>query len=514
MYKRIAIIIYLITISFIYGFSQNHIDALRYSQQFYSTSAKSDAMGNSLSAVGADFSAFMINPAGIAIYKTNQMSFTPNLIISKTTSSFSGVEAKDGRVGFNFSSAGYVAVHENDGILKSVNLGISYNSFNDFRQRLYAYADNQQSSFLDYAVYNANNNRYSDFREDLAYNTYLLEYDEDGYYSWVTEFGKYGNSQAKSIDTNGGGGEFSFTIGFNINDILYLGGTIGLTSINYSSTSVLNESGFENLWVPDNDNPGDSIQVNPSSLKYTEVLETDGSGINAKFGFILQPVKFFRLGASIHSSTAYDFTDYYSTYMNSVFPIPDENGAYEYNAEAENIFDWRLTTPFRANVGIAFILDAYKIGNYYTTPITLSVDYEYVDYTRAFLRDVEGGDYSFYTENSNIANLFQETHNIRAGVEFNFGVIKVRGGYSIYSNPYAEYDYFTNPRVTYSGGIGFADQLYNLDLSYSYSTQDETLYLYDANNVFPNDPIGNIAEPQANLTNSKHFFKITFGVRL
>ena len=513
MYKYTYILIALFVFSIFSANSQNHIEALRYSQQFYSSTAKSEAMGNSLSAVGADFSAFMINPAGIAIFKQNQIAFTPNLIIGKSTSNFSGNEEKDGRVGFNFSNAGYVSVHKTSGIIKSFNLGISYNNFNDFRQRTYVSANNQQSSFLDYVVYNANNDRYNDYREDLAYETYLLDVDEnDEYYSRVTDYAKYGNSQHKSISTKGGGGEFSFTLGFNINDILYLGGTVGLTSINYSSVSILSENSYTDLWF--HTSPTDSTLVNPNSMKYTQELKTDGSGINAKFGFLFQPVKFLRFGGAIHSSTAYDFTDYYKASMHSDFPVPDQDGILEYDSDAENGFEWRLRTPLRANAGLAIILDAYEIGKYFTVPMTFSVDYEYVDYSRAFLRDVDGGDYSFNVENSNVNNLLKETHNIRTGAEINFGFIKVRGGYSVYSNPCSNKDLFSDAKMTYSGGLGFANKTSYVDLSYSFSPTNETLNLYGASDVFPNDPMGNLVEPKASLINSKQFFKITLGLRL
>lgn len=515
MYKHTILIIYFLVLATVLTYSQNHIEALRYSQQFYSSSAKSEAMGNSLSAVGADFSAYNTNPAGIAIFKGKQFAFTPNFIVSNTTSNFSNNENKDGRIGFNFSNAGYVLVHKTNGILKSFNLGIAYNSFNDFRERSYVTASNQQASLLDYLTYNANNDRYNDFREDLAYETYLLEFDNDNdeYYNRVTDYGKYGNSQTKSISTKGGGGEFSFTLGFNINDILYLGGTIGLTSINYTMNSTYSEAGFEDLWFLTS--PTDSTLVNPNSFKYKETLETEGSGINAKFGFIFQPIKMLRFGGAIHSGTAYDFKDYYKASMHSDFPTPDENDNYDYDAEAENVFDWRLTTPFRANAGIAIILDAYKIGNYYTTPMTFSFDYEYVDYRRAFLRDVEGGDYSFSDENNNIESFYSEVHNLRAGAEFNFGFIKLRGGYAIYSNPLQKSDIFSNAKMIYSGGIGFAKNAFYVDASYSYSPTTQVLNLYGAADVFPNNPMGGIMEePKASLSNTKQFFKLTFGFRL
>lgn len=515
MYKKIILTLSFFAFSTIAIFSQNHIEALRYSQQFYSGSAKSEAMGNSLSAVGADFSSFITNPAGIAIYKSNHFSFTPNFIVNTTRGTLSGNTKKDGKIGFNFSNAGYVSVHEFNGILKSFTIGISYNSFNDFRQKISLSAENQNQSYLDYLVYNANNNRYNDLREGVAYDAWLLDKDDEGYYSWVTEKKKYGNSQRKTISTKGGSGEFTFALGFNINDILYLGGSVGLTSINYSYSSTLTEENYIALYHPDDNNPGDSIQVNPDKLNFTEDLITDGSGVNAKFGFIFQPIKMLRFGASVHSSTAYDIEENYMTSMKSKFPIADDDGNFGYDVYSEtNVFAYRLNTPIRANAGIAIILDAYKIGNYYTTPMILSADYEYVDYSTSNLRAASNDSYSFDNEVENIKSFYRETHNFRAGAEFNFGVMKIRTGFSLYSSPFKNEDMFKNAKTTFSSGIGFANDNSFIDLSYSYSPNFETVNLYNATDIYPSNPIGNLKEPKANIYSSKQFFKVTLGLKL
>jgi len=513
MYKKIILTLSFFALSIIIAFSQNHIEALRYSQQFYSGSAKSEAMGNSLSAVGADFSSIITNPAGIAIYKSTQFAFTPNFIINKTQGTFSGNMTKEHAIGFNFSNAGYVAVYEFNGTVKSFNIGIAYNNTNDFRQRLDVNAKNQNQSFLDYIVYNAKSEqkRYSDFREDLAYETYLLESDDDGYYSWVTHKGKYGNSQRKTINTKGGSGEFSFSVGFNINDILYLGGTVGLNSINYTYESSLKEADYLELYKVTGT---DSVQVNNDELEYTETLNTDGSGINAKFGFLFQPVKFLRFGGAIHSSTAYNIEEYYRASMKSKFPTIDDNGNDNYEFSAKNAFAYRLSTPLRANLGVAVILEAYEIGKFFTTPMILSADYEYVDYSKAYLRPEGSGNENFDDENKNTQSFYKETHNFRAGAEFNFGIVKIRTGASLYSNPYSNESMFKNAKLTYSGGLGFASKHSYVDLSYSYSPTMETLNLYNATDIYPNDPIGNIPEPKASIFNSKQFFKITLGLRM
>ena len=520
MYKKIITTISVFIFGMITVYSQNHIEALRYSQQFYSSTAKSEAMGNSLSAVGADFSALMINPAGIAVYKSNQIAFTPNFIVSNTEGTLSESILNDGRIGFNLSNAAYVSVLETNGTIKSFNFGIAYNSHNDFRNRTYVSADNQRGSILDFMIYNENIERPSEFREDLAFfDTYLYNQDliTGEYWSFVTDDGTYGLTQRKEIHTNGGAGEFSFTMGANINDMLYLGGTVGFSSINYKYESTYTETNFPEIKAESASIPGDSILVNPNRIEFDETLYTEGSGINAKFGMIFQPLKILRIGAAIHTSTFYDFTDEYFTSMYVRYPVADVDGEFEYTPSSDKkVFEWRLKTPFRANAGVALILDSYKIGNFFTVPMILSLDYEYVDYASTQLRSSFYDDYSydFTSENNNIITMFKETHNIRAGAEFNFGFMKVRGGYALYSSPYVIDAGFDNAKSIYSGGFGFASEHSFVDFSYSFAPSTEVLNLYNATDIYPNDPIGGIDEPQANLNITKQFFKITLGLRL
>ena len=502
--------------SFSYSFAQNHIDALRYSQQFYSATAKSDAMGNSLSALGADMSAFSINPAGIAVFKSAQFTVTPNFIINNSKINFSGSSRNENKYGFTFSNIAYAGVIQKNGLFKTVNFGFAYNSYNDYRKHITASRDNSDGSILDYFVYNANSDRYSAFREDLAWRGWLINYDDAAgeYWSYVTDDKQYGESQRNEIVTKGGAGEFVLTAGGNIADKLFLGASIGFTSINYTEESVYSESNFPAVYAPDDNNPGDSIQVNPNRLDYKQTLLSEGSGINGKFGFIYQPFKFLRIGGAIHTSTGYKISDDYQTSMYVDYPVADDNGYYNYEPDTANLFVWRLQTPFRANFGTAFILDSYPVGKFFTVPMTFTVDYEYVDYSRAKMKPDYYSDYSFDNENYTINDLFKPTHSIRAGAEFNFGFMKIRGGYALYTSPYKSDINFTDgAKSIYSGGIGFAGEHSFIDFSYSYAKSSEILNMYGAGNIFPYDPMGDKTEPTAVVNNSKQFIKVTFGLR-
>ncbi|NPA67805.1 MAG: hypothetical protein GXO50_04260 [Chlorobi bacterium] len=508
---------YIITVAFLlfsyFSFAQNHLDALRYGRQFYSGTAKSDAMANSLSALGADMSSLVVNPAGIAVFKKDVFAFTPNFIINNTESVFLNNERKESKYGFNFSNIGYVWVVQKDGLFKNLNFGITYNSFNDYRSRVVASGDNPNGSILDYFVYNSNSDRYSVFREDLAWRAWLINYDETAgeYWSYVTDDGTYGENQRYEEETKGGGGEFTFSAGGNIGNKLYIGMSLGLTTVNYTEESVYSEYNFPVIYAEDADNPGDSIQVNPNRLDYRQYLYSEGTGINGKFGFIYQPFEFLRIGAAVHTSTGYDFDDEYMTSMYVDYPVADSNGYYDYEPDTSNVFSWSLQTPFRANLGLAFIAGSHKIGKFYTVPATFTLDYEYVDYSRA---ELKSDYYSFDAENYATYDLMQASHSIRAGAEFNFGFMKIRGGYAVYTSPYKkDTGFFDNAKSIYSGGIGFANEHSFVDISYSYASSSETLNMYGAANVFPYDPMGDKTEPTADVDNAKQFIKVTLGVR-
>ena len=72
------IIFMLVLISF-NTYAQKAEDGLRYSQSNYFSSARSASMAGAFGALGGDFSSIRINPAGLGIYRHNEISFTQAL---------------------------------------------------------------------------------------------------------------------------------------------------------------------------------------------------------------------------------------------------------------------------------------------------------------------------------------------------------------------------------------------------------------------------------------------------
>jgi hypothetical protein len=205
--------------------------------------------------------------------------------------------------------------------------------------------------------------------------------------------------------------------------------------------------------------------------------------------------------------------DTYKTEMESEFFTADNNGDYNYFWDSDpNDYEWRVRTPFRATAGMAFVLDSYNIGGFYTFPMTLSADYEYVDYSRAKLA---ADDYSFVNENEQIALQYQATQNFRAGAEIRFGFFSLRGGYQIYGSPYKGDSFMTNASTGYTAGFGFSGKHVFLDIAYTLMQKESKYNLYEAQDNYPLDPIGTVygAEPVADLKQNIVFANLTFGVR-
>ena len=71
---------------------------------------------------------------------------------------------------------------------------------------------------MDHVASNANIGNWSDFYEELAWNTDLLLYDENNDVYWHDiEEGGYGQSQQKSISRQGSLDEYSIGMGLNFN---------------------------------------------------------------------------------------------------------------------------------------------------------------------------------------------------------------------------------------------------------------------------------------------------------
>ena len=127
---------------------------------------------------------------------------------------------------------------------------------------------------------------------------------------------------------------------------------------------------------------------------------------------------------------------------------------------------YNLNTPLRTSGSIAFIFGNRGL---------ISADYEYEDYTAARF---SSNNFSFNDVNKAISNSYTATHNIRVGTEWRFNIFSVRGGFNYSTSPY-NYKINDGEKIGFSGGVGFRQGPFFMDLAYVYSRIWEDYYLYN-----------------------------------
>lgn len=459
--KKLTLILGIIILLFISGYGQNDIDAIRYSQITFGGTARFSSMAGSMGALGGDISTLSFNPAGIAIFRKTEFSITPSIFTQRTSSTFNTTNSTDRKLNFNFGNIGFATTfnlgEKNNTGWESLNFGFGYNRTNSFHNRISVEGNNKTSSLLDTYVAEANGHTSADFElfsTDLAWKTYLFNPASDSiHYSHGIK--NYGELQTKSIETKGSMGETDISFGGNYKSKVYIGGTIGLVNVQYTEDSEYQEIDEK-----------DTIN-NFKSFSFLQNLSTSGSGVNFKFGMIIKPTEWLRIGTAVHSPTVIDLTDSYNSSMKS-----DLDSGVTYNANSpEGSFNYSVTNPFRVLGSIGFVVDKMAL---------LNVEYEYVDYTYAQLNSSPN---VFGDINKTIRSKYTATGNVRVGGEIRFDPVAFRLGYAYYGSPFKNGDNKNSNRTSFTAGVGFRENNYFIDFADVFTKYTTYDFLYNPNGL-------------------------------
>ncbi len=478
--KKIKLFFAILLFAATYANAQNEMDAFRYSFFNYGGTARFMSMGGAFGALGGDISSLAINPAGIGIYRGSEFTITPSLNYSNVGSNYYGTSYDDIKYSFNMKNVGFVfTIPLQGGIeepgMKSVNIGIGLVQHNNFNYRSVAEGFNDENSLMTHFLNEANEFGLKPFTTNLAYEAWLLGTENGNYFVDMPDGNVF---QRMENNTSGYIQELLFSFGGNYNDVAYFGATVGVPSVRFEESFMMEESDTEGL----------SDEFN--SLQYNQSLKTTGRGYNFKIGALFRIADVVRLGAAVHTPTFFQLEDSYKNTMYSNLNFDD------YPSKAESprgYFDYELNTPLKALGSLAVVMGNMGL---------ISVDYEYLDYSSMRLRSETE---HFSTPNRNIRDSFQEQHGIRVGGELNFAQIFapvfLRGGYALYTSPYKHNNNFE--RSVFSAGLGLRDKDYFIDFAYVYNAFDEDFY-----------PYTNVAElPKADLNYTQSSFILTLGLR-
>ncbi len=442
--KRYNIVIISMIFGFQVLFAQNETDVLRFSQNFISGTARSVGIGGA------------VNPAGLGIYRGSEITFTPYFSWNITSSSFLGNNDESTRRNLGISNFGYVSfkdLNRESGWI-SLSFAFGYNLLSNYQQQSFMAGINNQNSLLDDFVDLSDDPNSGEFLfyKDLAFKDSLLVFNNNTQ-KYTTDFNidGYGQYQERLITTSGSTGEYSFSIGGNYDNTLYLGASLGVKRVRFDRTIVHTED----------DQEGNINYVD--RFIFNEDLRTHGYGFDFKLGAIYRPLEFLRIGAAFHVPAIYFLKDQFTTDLSAYYDYYNPRTA----SSPIGDFSYRIISPYKI-VGSA----AATIGQI----ALISLDYEYVDYSSA---KIESETNRFSDENNAIKVLYKPSSNIKAGGEIRFSPIYFRAGYAFYGSPYALVDPNANEHHSvFSGGIGVRSRSTFVDLGISRNSFDQAYYMY------------------------------------
>ncbi len=494
--KKLALILITSISILISAGAQNVDDALRYSQIFYSGTARFNSMGGAFTALGGDLSALSLNPAGLGLFRSSEISITPQLFNFKSSASLFGSGTNDFLYNFNLGQAGIVANiinNEKDNGLISLNFGYSYNKLNNYNQSITLQGKSTNSSLLDYFAWESDGytkGQLADKVPDafLAWDTWLIDTLSGSSTQYGTIYSNYGDNlpsvygqtMKRIITTTGYTGEHALSVGGNYSNKLYFGATLGITRLSYSDQYQHSET------------TDASLPSKFTDFSYNFYFHDYGTGYNVKFGLIYKPIDILRIGFAFHSPTYFRINEEISDNITSYFS--DRVDPYKSNNSTTR-FQYALTTPFRADFGAALQIKKLAL---------LSADYEYVNYATArFSQTGDGYDYS--AKNSEIKNTLQAANNLRLGAEVRLNNLYLRGGYAYYGKAFNSSD--LNSDLHYNSislGVGFRERNIYADLGFSRLSNSRNYIVYD---------VPGLEEVLSNLDLNRNVVSVTFGYK-
>ena len=501
--------------------------------QFNTITARSAAMAGAMTSLGADASSLSINPAGVGMYRTNELTFTPMMSFTRAKNNaqpFEGNSKNRFAVG-NFGVV--VKLRESSTGVTAINMGLSYNRLADFNYKYSfsnagvagnasiadVYAGQLSASGITSAQLKQNYDNFGNFRWShydptywgaiLGYKTGLVG-DTSGAWGRDMVVPNAAVDSFTTVESKGRADEWVWSLGINFNSKFYLGMSLGASTISQQKYIYYGE-GYRY-----SNNPQQNYCM--EYFNYDQITQMKGTGINFKIGAIYRPIESLRIGVAFHTPTYYNVTYKYQGGMTSQVKAINNVDGYTVNSQGyidppfseqtellidDGDYSWRFTTPTRLMVGASYTVAKQLI---------LSVDYERDWYNTMRMKNSPYGPlYKGF-----IKDEFEGSNTVRAGAEWRFiPQMAIRLGYGLWSGALDDDDEVYSSPVIYrteymSTGLGIAlSKHFTIDLAYMYSknnlTPYKTFYGYNAN--------VDIASPTFRTSISRHNAMMTLTVK-
>ncbi len=483
-------------------------DVLKYAFFPQSGTARSLSIGGAMGSLGGDITANSVNPAGIGNFKTGEFVFTPAYFLRNNKTDFRDTKSMNSKNNFSFSNIGLVwgEADRNDPRTSQA-LSFTVSQVASFSNTVYYKGYNNYSSFSEQAAEDAirelrNGNSIDGILSNplYAYSTApaLYTYLVDTFRvndstvvvkalpEFVLESGK-ALLQEKTIATSGSIYELSLGYAYNKKDKLLIGGSVGVPIVNYRNTTTFRET-----------DTSSDVHNNFGYSNFVDDYTTKGAGVNLKLGVIYKPKEYIRLGLAIHTPT-YMITLKDKRVTNLETNTEDYNQfknvsstAFTNNQPGESKYS--MLTPWKVLISGSYVFR--EIEDVRKQKGFITADIEYVGYKNTGFysanEDAPADEQNYFKGlNKVIRAEYKNNFNFRVGGELKFNIIMARLGFAYYSNPYKNPDDNTiklkASKMLLSGGLGYRNKGFFIDLTYVHSINKDVDFAYrlqDKSNTF------------------------------
>ncbi len=524
-------------------------------QQFNFGTARSMGMAGAFTSLGADMASMVVNPAGLGMYRRGEVALTPMVTIANASTPGTNSFESNSKSRFAMGNFGGVFnIYEGSGKCLSISMGIGYTRLADFNYN-YSFSNaaaqrasiaDAMSVMLEAGGIGVNSGGVIEqggrtnwgidpffWPAVAAYKTYLVDMNDYGVW-YPAEIGANAMIEnGTSVRSRGSAGEFTWSMGANLNNKLYIGLSLGIQSI-YQKKSVYYGEAYS--YGGGNGYDSGDMAVDADGVMLNEVMQAmgmnqqvrlDGTGVNMKLGVIYRPTPALRLGVAFHTPTLYSIERRYEMAMSTVALGPtseSDQTTHEYTSDAvsEILEDdgpntWEFTSPSRLMVGASYTFGPFAV---------LSVDYERAWYNGIRVKGMPFLPYGQTKSDfkQDFKHYFKGSNNLRVGLEVRpVPSVAVRAGYGYVGSMLKEKGTILSQPATetvnyFTAGLGFTlGRSCYIDLAYCYAKNTSTEYMLFYGNRYP-DTVSSepaeIYESERFTTDLKrHNIALTFGVR-
>jgi len=475
----------LFTIHILIGFSlslisQNTDDALRYSYLTPSGTARVVGAGSSFGSLGGDIGVANINVAGLAEFRSREISVSGIFINPNTTNTFNGQQIGQSTEGreVKFDNLGFVSHKAPIGSkFKTSNWFVGLQNLADFNE-LFSYNTSSVGSIterfaddLNFELENGGSaNNLNPFDAQLAFQSEAIRIAEPFNFAFtdlsvleidpvfgdtlaIDNLTSLQTNKQEIIDRRGGINEFQLAWAGKLESGLNLGVGIGIPFVSYTENRFYEENGDNNSGF--------------QTLNFDQTLTTSGTGFNLKLGIGYNIKKKYRLALAFQSPTFYRLEDSFST---TLLYTCDTCGAPILQRSPDGLFDYRLRTPMRISASIGSLLIINEVRGFF------NIDIHYIDLAQNSFNFTSS---QFSTPADAEEEDFQNgiiDEDLGSGFNFNIGgelgYKKLRGRLGVGS----QFKPFRNELgnvLTLAGGLGYRANRIYVDAAIQFRSEEE-----------------------------------------